>query len=324
MVAIPGTVRLVEATAALGSGRLQATGDAALPGGVLGAYRLRLTARDLPLRPLEGLATVWNADLELTGLESRALLSGDARLVRGSFSRDLVALSAVMTPPPAAGAPRGALPLRIRVMLDDNLVVRTPQARARVGGTLSLQGTTAAPIVLGVLEAREGTVILRGSRYQLERAVIRFADPRRIDPLLDIVATTRIGEYDVTVRVTGHVRDLDISLSSSPPLPRNDLMSLVAFGTTTTSGGAGGVLAGEAARLLANELFDLSGTDSALPEPVRNVMDRTRVSYTHNSEDLGRFGFRVEHEIGGPFLVTAERTSQGYFIIDGVVRLRFR
>ena len=324
VVAVPGTIRLVEATGTFGGGQLRATGEAALPGRQLGAYRVRLTARDLPLRPFEGLDTIWNADLDLTGLEGRRLLAGEARLVRGLYSRDLFTLSALTAPAPAPRAEgSNGLPLRIRVRLDDNLVVRTPQSRLIVGGTLNLQGTTTAPVVLGALDAREGTVLLRGNRYQLERAIVRFADPQRIDPLLDVSATTRIRDYEVTIRVTGRVRDLDIRLSSSPPLPREDLMSLVAFGSTRGEG-AGGVLAGEAARLLANELLNLSGPDSAMPSPLRTIMDRTRVSYTHNSEDIGRFGLRVEYEVTGPFLVTAERTSLGYYVIDGVVRLRFR
>jgi autotransporter translocation and assembly factor TamB len=324
VVATTNTIRVQEATATYGAGRLSATGEAAIAGRTLGGYRLRLTARDLPLRPFEGLDTIWNADLDLASLQGQPLLAGEARLVRGLYSRDLFTLSALTAPAPAPKAEGGAgLPLRIRVRLDDNMVVRTPQSRLIVGGTLNVQGTTTAPVVLGALEAREGTVLLRGNRYQIERAIVRFADPLRIDPLLDVAATTRIREYEVTMRVTGRVRDLDIRLSSSPPLPRDDLMSLVAFGNTRGEG-AGGALAGEAARLVANELLDLSGNDRGPPGPLQTIMDRTRVSYTHNAEDIGRFGLRVEYELVGPFLVSAERTSLGYYAIDGVVRLRFR
>jgi autotransporter translocation and assembly factor TamB len=327
VAATPGGIRLIDATAALGSGTLRATGEAALAGRALGLYRARITARDVPLRPVEGLDTVWNADLELSGTEGRSLLSGEARLVRGHYGRDLVSLSALTAPERAAAAtPDVGLPLSIRALLDDNLVIRTSQARMRVGGTLTIRGTTAAPIVIGVLEARDGTLILRGQRYQLERAVVRFADPRRIDPTLDVTATTRIRDYDITMRVTGRIRDLDMRLTSSPSLPREQLLSLVAFGTTgaETGQGAGGAFAGEAASLVIRELLDLSGTESALPGPLRTIMERTRVSTTHNSEDVGRFGLRIEYEVAGPFLLAGERTSQGYYLIDGVVRLRFR
>ena len=327
VAATPGGIRLVDATAALGSGTLRATGEAALAGRALGLYRIRITARDVPLRPVEGLDMAWNADLELSGTEGRSLLSGEARLVRGHYGRDLVSLSALTAPERAAAAtPDVGLPLSIRALLDDNLVIRTSQARMRVGGTLTIRGTTAAPIVIGVLEARDGTLILRGQRYQLERAVVRFADPRRIDPTLDVTATTRIRDYDITMRVTGRIRDLDMRLTSSPSLPREQLLSLVAFGTTgaETGQGAGGAFAGEAASLVIRELLGSSGTESALPGPLRTIMERTRVSYTHNSDDVGRFGLRIEYEVAGPFLLAGERTSQGYYLFDGVVRLRFR
>ena len=327
VVATPGSIRIASATAALGSGSLKATGEASLSGRALGAYRVRLTGSELPLRPLEGLDTRWNADLELAGAGDRSLLSGEARLIRGTYTRDLVTLSALTAPERAAAANGAGLPLSIRASLDDNLLIRTAMARMRVGGTLDIRGTTAAPIVLGALEARDGTLILRGQRYQLERAVVRFADPRRIDPLLDVTATSRIGEYDVTMRVTGHIRDLDMRLTSSPALPRDQVLSLVAFGTPggETVRGAGGALAGEAATLVLRELFEMSGGGvNPLPGPLRSIMERTRVSYTHNSEDIGRFGIRVEYEVTGPFLLVGERTSQGYYVIDGVVRLRFR
>lgn len=328
VVATPGGgIRLVDATAALGAGSLRATGEAALAGRALGVYRVRLTARDVPLRPLEGLDTLWNADLELGGVPGRPLLSGEARLVRGTYSRDLVTLSALTQPEQATAAGGAGLPLSIRASLDDNLLVRTSLARMRVGGTLTIRGTTAAPIILGVVEARDGTLILRGQRYQLERAVVRFADPRRIDPVLDVTAITRIRDYDVTMRLTGHVRDIDMRLTSSPSLPRDQLLSLVAFGTTAgeTGQGAAGAFAGEAATLVIRELLDLSGGgENPLPAPLRAIMERTRVSYTQNSEDIGRIGIRVEYEVTGPFLLAGERTSQGYYVIDGVVRLRFR
>jgi autotransporter translocation and assembly factor TamB len=327
VVATPGGIRLIDATAALGGGSLRAAGEAALAGRALGLYRIRITARDVPLGPLEGLDMVWNADLELGGTEGRSLLSGEARLVRGHYGRDLVSLSALTAPQRAdPGTSQVGLPLNIRALLDDNLVVRTAQARMRVGGTLAVRGTTAAPIVLGVIEARDGTLILRGQRYQLERAAVRFADPRRIEPTLDLTATTRIRDYDVTMRVTGRIRDLDMRLTSSPSLPREQLLSLVAFGTAgaETGQGAGGAFAGEAASLVVQELLDLSGTESAMPGPLRTFVERTRVNYTPSSEDVGRFGLRIEYEVAGPFLLAGERTSKGYYLIDGVVRLRFR
>ena len=76
--------------------------------------------------------------------------------------------------------------------------------------------------------------------------------------------------------------------------------------------------------MITHHIGGLSGNDRGPPGPLQTIMERTRVSYSHNAEDIGRFGLRVEYELVGPFLVSAERTSLGYYAIDGIVRLRFR
>ena len=126
LTASPAGLRLVEARAVLGGGTLTASGEAALADGGLGAYRVVLTARRVAATPLDGLSTLWDGDLELAGRAARGLLQGELRLVRGIYTRELA---------PAAGGPHGstagppsggvALPLRVAVKLDDNLVVRT-------------------------------------------------------------------------------------------------------------------------------------------------------------------------------------------------------
>ena len=89
--------------------------------------------------------TLRHGELELTGRGARGQLGGELRLLRGSYARELA--------PPSKGRPAAAgsteqgpaLPLRVLVKLDDNLVVRNRTANLRIGGVLSLEGTTAAP-----------------------------------------------------------------------------------------------------------------------------------------------------------------------------------
>src|SRR5262249_56111209 len=89
--------------------------------------------------------------------------------------------------------------LQIQVYLDDHLIVRSPQAQVRAGGTLALRGTVAQPTILGTVETQEGRVTFRRNRFILENAVVRFDDPARINPYLDLRARTRIRTYDLTI-----------------------------------------------------------------------------------------------------------------------------
>jgi autotransporter translocation and assembly factor TamB len=332
--ASPAGLRLIEARAVLGGGTLTASGEAALADGGLGAYRAILTARRVAVTPLDGLSTLWDGDLELAGRATRGLLQGELRLVRGLYTRELA---------PGAGAPQGSagrasggvgLPLRIAVKLDDNLVVRNRTVSLRLGGALSVEGSTAAPAVLGILETREGRVTFRDRRFTIITATARFADPRRVDPFVDAVATARIRQYDVTVRVTGRIDRLDVRLSSTPPLPQEDLLALVAFGATRAEleRSPAGVLAEEAARTIVRDLLGLQGLpglgvgdggEQRLQVGTRTAPERTTPGSAPGTES-GQQRVRVEYQLLGPLSLVGERGMSGGYTAGVVLRLRFR
>ena len=53
-----------------------------------------------------------------------------------------------------------------------------------------------------------------------------------IEPIIDIDATTRVEEYDVTVGLHGTTSQLTPTFRSEPPLPQADVISLLALGRT--------------------------------------------------------------------------------------------
>jgi translocation and assembly module TamB len=338
----PARVRLEELKATVGTGTLRADGEAALDGGALGAYQIALTGRGLALTPVEGLDTVWNADLTLVGRGARGLVRGQAHLVRGSYTRDLSILPLLLKSGPREEPLEWgrAVALNVEINLDDNLSVRSPQAYLRAGGTLSLQGTIAQPLLLGTVETQEGRITFRRHRFLLENVVVRFDDPRRINPYLDVRATTRIRTYDVTMWLTGRADDLTIRLSSEPPLPQEDLLALVTLGATREELGTSGALtfAGEAAQLLGQELI---GTEMSAPivdivefgkndagqsqfRVGKRINDRTLVTYTGSFAEGGKQKLRVEYQILGPLLLAGEQDFGGGFGGDVILRLRFR
>jgi translocation and assembly module TamB len=225
--------------------------------------------------------------------------------------------------------------LRIAVKLDDNLVVRNRTASLRIGGTLSVEGSTAAPAVLGVLETREGRVTFRDRRFTILTATARFVDPRRIDPFLDATATARIREYDVTARVSGRTDRLDVRLSSTPPLPQEDLLALVAFGTTRAEleRSPAGVLAEEATRTIVRDLLGLEGLpglgggdsgEQRLQVGTRTAPERTTPGSAPGTESGGQQRVRVEYQLLGPLSLVGERGMSGGYAAGVVLRLRFR
>jgi autotransporter translocation and assembly factor TamB len=58
--------------------------------------------------------------------------------------------------------------------------------------------------------------------------VLDFVNPRRLDPLFDIEAETRIRAYRVTLRVSGTLERVTPTLTSDPPLSSLQILALLA------------------------------------------------------------------------------------------------
>ena len=80
-----------------------------------------------------------------------------------------------------------------------------------------------------------------GTKYHLERGDVTFTNPVRIDPVLDVEATTRVRDYDITIGLHGTLERLNTTYRSDPPLSSDDIISLLAFGSTQTENAMGGV-----------------------------------------------------------------------------------
>ena len=339
----PARLRIEELKAAIGTGTVRATGEIAIEGGTIGAYQVALSAQRVSLTPVEGLETVWNSELALVGRGARGLVRGDAHLVRGAYTKDLSILPLLLKPGGRAEPAEWGreLALQVQVFLDDNLIVRSPQAQVRAGGTLALRGTVAQPTILGTVETQDGRITFRRNRFVLENAVVRFDDPTRINPYLDVRATTRIRTYDVTMWLSGRADDLTIRLASEPPMSQEDLLALVTVGATKTelgSSGGGTVFATEAAQLISKELLggELNAPTVDILEFGKNeagqsefrvgkrLNDRTLVTYTGSFAEGGKQKLRVEYQLFGPVLIAGEQSFDGSVGGDVILRFRFR
>src|SRR5208283_1084250 len=107
------------------------------------------------------------------------------------------------------------------------------------GVDLRLRGTAAQPVLLGRINIAEGDIKLAGTKYHLERGDITFTNPVRIDPVLDVEATTRVRDYDITIGLHGTMERLNTTYRSDPPLSSDDIISLLAFGSTRTENAIG-------------------------------------------------------------------------------------
>lgn len=98
-----------------------------------------------------------------------------------------------------------------------------------LSGDLKIIGTRFYPDLLGTLNVAGGHVFFRGHRYNLDSSKIDFVDGMRT-PYLDFSAETRIGEYDIWLKLAGTHRNPQLWVKSDPYLKEEAILSMMTLG----------------------------------------------------------------------------------------------
>jgi len=200
-------------------------------------FDLTLRTQDLRLRYPPGVSSTTNADLHFAGSPSAATLSGSI-LVNKLAVTPGFDFGAYLERSAQASALPQTNPLLNRIRLDVHIVtapelqMQTAVVRLSGDADLHLQGTAAKPVLLGRADVIEGEVYFNGTKYRMERGDVLFTNPVTTTPVLDLQASTRVREYDITVNLNGEFDKLNMKYLSDPPLPTADIISLLALGQT--------------------------------------------------------------------------------------------
>jgi translocation and assembly module TamB len=228
-------VQVQSLTAHTGGGDIQIGGYATYTPQI--NFNLTAQGHDIRFRYPQGVSSTADIDLKLTGSLNNSLLSGDVTITKFGFNNqfDLALYLARSNRPPDTprASPLNNLRLNVHLVSTPELQVQSSLAKLAGNVDLNVRGVASNPVVLGRVSASEGQISLNGQTYRLERGDVTFSNPARTEPSVDIEATTRVREYDLTIRMVGQpARGLKPTFRSDPPLPDADILNLLAFGRT--------------------------------------------------------------------------------------------
>jgi translocation and assembly module TamB len=220
-------------TAMTGGGQLKIGGYLAYQKG----FFADLTATgDVVRVRYNGLSATANASLRLQGQPQGLLLSGNVLVTRFGVGADVdfAALSSAggVQAPPDPNSLMNKIRLDVHIVSSPQLDFQNSFAKLAGSVNLTVGGTLAVPSVLGRIQITDGSATYLGTKYELERGSIYFSNPVRIDPTIDLDATTRVENYDITIGVHGTITNLKPTYRSEPPLTEADIFNLLALGRT--------------------------------------------------------------------------------------------
>lgn len=237
-------------TGRAGRGSLQARGYADLSAAKGFPIDLRITLADAALARSNTVEATVSGSLAITNSKTAgALVSGDLRVDKASYevarqgSAEVVELTGVRrnghpleAPGPSSTTrPPSLWRLNIGVHAPSQLFVRGMGLDAEWRSDLQITGDAAHPVIVGDIDLVRGTFAFAGRELSLSRGVIHLNGAQPPDPTLDIQASSTVEGVTATITIAGTAQSPEITFSSTPALPEDEVLSRLLFGTSVTS-----------------------------------------------------------------------------------------
>lgn len=314
-------------------------------------FDLRSNGTDIRFR-YGGVSVTADQELRLNGTLKSSALTGEVTITRFAQIPAVEVASGIVPQPvevPNPASPLNNLRLDVRIVSAPELTVQTSLAKLSGDVDLKLRGTGTRPVLLGRINIAEGDIKLNGAKYHLDRGDITFANPVRIDPILDMEATTRVRDFDITIGLHGTIERLTTTYRSDPPLSSDDIIALLAFGRTQQEGynagrtssvgeGAGGLLLGQAInQTVTNRVSKLFGVSSIKINPSiggadnnpsarltveQQVSSNVTLTYITNLTQSAQQVVQFEYNINADYTVQGIRDENGVVSFDLLIRKR--
>ena len=343
-------------TARTGGGEIRIGGFATYNPSV--AFNVTVQGNDIRMRYPQGVSTSGNLDLKLAGTLNNSTLSGDVTITRFSFNEqfDLGSYLAksIAAPTVPGNSPLNNVHFNLHVISIPQLQVQSSLAKIAGTADLKVRGTPVTPVLLGHINVTEGQVEFNGALYRIDRGDVSFVNPTHTEPTIDVAATTRVRDYDITLRFSGEPsRGLKTNYSSDPPLPAPDIVNLLAFGETreqaeigatqgsnTMTDAVSNLVLGQAINnAISNRMQKLFGVSRVKIAPAlggaqtnstaqvtveQQVSDKITVTYISTLTQSAQQSIFVEYYINRNISVLGGRDQYGVVSINFRVRQRKR
>ena len=277
-----------------------------------------------------------NADIAIVGPFTSASVTGHIEMTNSQFLKNLdlipIGLPGRPAPQPPASRPEFSFPdppLRdwkfdVAIKTKEPFLIRGNLANGGAVSDLHLIGTGLHPGLQGIVRLENVEATLPFSRLEIASGFVYFDPSDSLNPRLDLHGTSVIRDYTIHVYIYGTSLAPEALFTSEPPLPQEEVISLLATGTTRAElAGNNNVLAGRAAMLLVQQLYRKvfkkgQGAQNS------SVFDRLDVDVGQTDPRTGQQQATARFKVNDQFVLVGDLDVGGGF--RGMVKylIRFR
>ena len=326
-------------------------------------YDVSVRSDRVRIRYPEGMSWLLGGSLRLTGTPAAGGLSGRVTIDRVTLTQGIEVASLLVSAKEGISSPTTSSPYLRNLQFDVEALsapdarMEWPGAQLQADANLRVRGTWEHPILLGHIHILSGELYFASNRYRVSRGDLNFSNPFRLDPVLNVEATTTIQQYEITLNFNGPASKLTLAYRSDPPLPANDIVTLLALGQTsseattrsggTTQSGTAGAsailseavssqLGGRLERLFGITRFRVdpglagvgsTGSQQSAASRITVEQQITRnltITYVSNVSSTQQQVIQVEYNVDRNVSVVGLRDQNGTFGIDIKIKKRFQ
>jgi hypothetical protein len=230
---LDGVLTVTTLGGTLGGGPLSGSGKVGIGDGGIASMDMTFEGRDMVLSPMERMRAQADASLRIIKDEKRFVTEGEILFKRFDWRREIYE-AFNFSSQPASGTSGGpsffdGMSLNIRLRAVENAVVQNSLGRFDVRINLTATGLFFDPVLLGDIDFVSGDFYFQDRSFRVIHGRLSLADSVS-EPYLDFRGETYVKDFRVTLNMSGPVSRLKPEFSSSPPLPPEEILSLLALG----------------------------------------------------------------------------------------------
>ena len=275
-----------------------------------------------------------NTDVKITGPFNSATVTGTVATTNSQFLKniDLLPIGLPGRPPPQPTEARPDIsfptpPLRdwkfdVALKTKEPFRIRGNMASGGAVADLHLIGTGGRPGIEGMVRLENVEATLPFSRLEVSYGYLSFDPSDSFNPKIELHGTSVIRDYTIHVYVYGTALSPEAVFTSEPPLPQEEVISLLATGATREElTGNNNVLAGRAATLLVQQLYHKIFKKGGETQS-SSVFDRLDVDVGQTDPRTGQRQATARFKVNDQFVLLGDVDVTGGF--KGMVKYLIR
>ncbi len=225
----------------INNGTFSISGFAVVPQGRIDTLHAVLRFNNVDLKHKDVGSIVLNSDMYAAARRDSFRMSGEVTAVKAVYDAPfnlqtiIKLLTTANRPPPEQPEIAKRLYFDIGISAPNGVKISNNVAQVDADLDLQVKGYLSRLNIYGTISTSEkGIVQYLGKKFEIVHALIEFDNPYKIDPTLDLTAThfvsTDEGDYQLSMFLSGTVEKWRLDLKSNPPIPEQDIISLLLIG----------------------------------------------------------------------------------------------